>query len=429
MSNETIPDDVDVGDISKYQTEKIRVLVGLNGSFDSSVTAFLLKKQGFQVVGLGIITWDENDPLKSKLKTPNCHIQNLEGLKNFCESLDIPFYAADAKAQYENDVLEFAMTNKVTGRSINSCINCNQLRFEILYAKMKKLNCHFIATGHYAKTYKNHQTNEFFIHSANDKAHDQSFLVSGIRQEILKKLLLPLSELKRSEVDKIAKNFSLTNFAQYKSQLECFLEDEVFPKYIEKKVPARFRERGNMIDIENDSFISDHEGFHHFHIAQKNIKLDGGKKSIDRNLAIVDFNYHDNQILLGKDEATKTLGVQVIKVLFSSEVDRTKPLKVFAKMNNSIDFYKATLYYKNNDTLYLELEKAYEFLAENHKIVFYDKDAASSRVLGVGYVATRGLYNPTARGDEFRNHGKKSKNPFEQAKSQEQDEDEVKLRF
>jgi tRNA-specific 2-thiouridylase len=400
-----VPLDIDTNEINNHLPDDLRILVGLNGSIDSTVAAFLLKKQGFHVIGLGMALWEPGDKLKEKLTPPKCHIAKLEELRAFCESLDIQFFAADGKGQFDDNVLEFVKTNKLTGKANLSCIDCTKLQLTILHEKMQKLSCHFMATGHYAKTYKNHQSNEFFVHSANDVQFDQSFLISGCEQQVLRKILFPLSELKRSEVVKIAKNFSLRLHESDGESKMCFQDDPAFPKYLEKCIPESLRERATVLEADTDNYVSDIKGFYEYYVGQRNISFEEGKKTIDRNIEVVDFDFTSKNMYVHKKDEVHLKGAQIVEVDFTSDIDRTRPQKIYCKFFDNNDYHEATLYYKNNNTLYIEFSEREGLLAEGEKVVFYDRNTKSSRILGEGKIAARGEYKEINRGDEFKSRG------------------------
>jgi tRNA-specific 2-thiouridylase len=400
------PLDIDTGELNNYHTDKLRILVGVTGSIDSCVAAFLLKKQGFQVTALAINSWEKGRSDLKNITPPRCHIEDLHKLKNFFESLDIPFYATDIKDQYKENILETVVGEKLTGRANSSCLACTHLRFQTMFEKMKLLRCHYIATGNYAKTFKNHQTNEYYIHSSNDIKNDQSYFIAGLDQKILRKLLFPLAELKKDEVDRIANNFSLSLRPTNKRENICFDDDENFPELIKKMVPESLREPGQVLESKTEHYLTDQKGFFYFRVGQKQLKFDKGNNSVERNMSVIDFKYTNKAMYVGLEEENKYRGCQIVNVGFTSEVDKTKPLKVFVRRKLKTYYQEATLFYKNNNTLYMEFAEPVSFLEENEKLVFYEKDGKSSRILGYGHVATKGEYIPLDRAEDFRSHNK-----------------------
>ncbi len=391
------PEQIDTSEIAHYPNHKIRVLVGMTGSIDSLVAAFLLKKQGFQVYALALVTWDKKNPARSFVKPPNCFVENLDELKEICESADIAFYATDIKSRFDYEVLESTVGNKLTGIANISCFNCTKLRFQVLFEKMKKLKCHFMATGHFAKTYKNHKTNEFFAHSANDKDFDQSTFIAGLPQEILRKTLFPLSELKKDEVKKIAQTYKLDRKNQNDHKTMCFDHDSQFPTFIKTRVPEPLREPGNVHEIGTEKYIAEQDGVFNYHIGQTEIRSKDKLIDKQQGFEVVSFDYKEKIVYVGSNEKNHYLGAQVVQTIFSSEIDRTKPVKVYFKVNTNEQYYECVLFYKNNNTLYVEFTQPYYRLAESDKIVFYDRANKSAKILGFGFIATRGEYKKINR--------------------------------
>ncbi|MBL7664645.1 MAG: hypothetical protein JNM93_05890 [Bacteriovoracaceae bacterium] len=406
--------------MSHYQVDQIKVLVAISGNVDSLVTAFLLKKQGFQVLALAIQTWDFDDKRNEGIKAPKCAVSNLNELKKFCESLDIPFYATDLKAKFHEEVLEIAIADKIVGSANRSCLSCHSLRLRVLFEKMKFLKCHFIATGHYAKTYKNHQTQEYFIHASNETEFDQSFILSGLKQEILKKILFPLSELKREEVIKIAENFSLGKQTSGHNRLDCFEGDEGVAAKIEKTVPPAMRERGTAVQMPGSTFLGDQPGIFHFYLGQEGAKLGG--KAVERGLIVSGFSYYEKTVHFSKLEEAKYYGAQLLNLNLTSEVDRTEPLNIYAKFKNQNKYVSCVIYFKNNNSAYIQFNEPCFLLLENEKVTFYEKPQVGGRVLGCGQIGSLGVYRPIDRTEDFKSHDK-------QADVEENDKTKIEQRF
>ncbi len=399
--------EVDTSEINSYQPENIKVLVGVTGSIDSLVTAFLLKKQGFQVIALAINTWSEGTKDREEVAAPKCYIKDLDKLRNICDKIDVQFYASEAKSRFDLEVLEIFLANKLTGMANISCMYCTSTRFHILYEKMKKLNCHFIATGHFAKMYKNHQNGEYFIHSANDKNYDQSTLMAGLPQEILRKTLLPLAELKKSEVEIIAKNFGLDMNGSRDSSEMCFSSNEKIVTLIEKRVPKSLRSNGNILFYKSEKYMAEQSGLYNFQLGDKQLKDSaGGRIDLKKGQEVVKFNYKNSIVYVGDKSYNETKGVQAINVSFSSEMDRTKPMKVYCKVNCNNEYFEATLFYKNNSSLYIEFKEPRYLLVENDKIIFYDKNTKGAKILGHGFIAMKGEYSKIDRTKEYKSDKK-----------------------
>lgn len=385
---------------SREKNSDKKVVVALTGRVDSAVAAFLLKKQGYQVIGLSIIV-SNDDIVNDKTFLPKCHIVDLEKVKEFCDKIKIPFYATDAKSKYENDVIDTLVSKKLTGRANTSCFDCTQMRMEVLYNKMIALEADFIATGHYCKVYKNLNSDEFFIHSNGDVKSDQSFLLAGLDQKYLQHLLLPLGELRNEEVGKISRNFGLLADKSLVQDGFCFKLKESTDKLISSKVPKSLIKEGQVLNGKTDSNLGDHHGMVHHYITEKEFPFVNGG-SLDRNLEIVDYNYSKGQIIAGDKTCLSFSGTQVVNLIIAKGLNKTRPVACFIKFKYSANFVKGNLFFKNNQTAYLDFEEDVYPLIKGESMVLYDSNQRNSKIIGYAQVGARGNFEPIDRVKAFK---------------------------
>ncbi len=187
-----------------------KIVIGMSGRTDACVAAFLLKKQGFQVIGLGVSFATPDSKIAQVFSGGHWFIPAISPVKKFCDMLAIPFYAVDCEEEFEQSVLEGLFAESLSGRILRPELLVNQILFRTLYEKMQKLDANFLATGHFAKVRKNHKNQEYFLHRGNEIASDQAPSLVYVDQKILAHTLFPLSELRKEESQKIAQNFQLS---------------------------------------------------------------------------------------------------------------------------------------------------------------------------------------------------------------------------
>lgn len=377
-----------------------RVVVGLTGRVDSAVAAFLLKKQGFEVIGLTIVTSAKENASESEL-LPKCHIQDLDSVKAFCESLNITFYATDGKAQFENDVIEPLLANKLTGRANKTCFNCTGMRFEILYNKMIQLKADYFATGHYCKVQKNIASENYFIHSNNDSKCDQSFLLASVNKEHLKNLLLPLGELRKDEVEKIAKRFNLNVEPSNEQSGFCFKKNESFRHYSSKSVPESLVKEGQVLHVDTQNYHGDHEGVLNYYITQKKLDFKGVNPS-DKDLEIVGYDFYTGTIEIGGRKNLTHRGGQIIGLVLSSGIDTTKPINCFVKFKYSEEYYSSVVFFKNNNTAQLNIDKEIYPVIKDEVMVLYDRNGRNAKILGHGKLGSVSEFKLLDRAGDYR---------------------------
>jgi tRNA-uridine 2-sulfurtransferase len=210
---------------------KEKVIVGISGGVDSSVTAGILKRQGYDVVGVFMRLWKSIENKKDKLL--------LDEIKKIGETLDIPIRIVDVRKEFREKVVDYFLKEYAKGKTPNPCIFCNEnLKFKILFQEMKKMKADYVATGHYVLTRKvkshppaveagkskveSKEKFEYKLFEAKDKNKDQSYFLYRLKQEQLAKIIFPLGIYQKEDVRKLAKKFNLPNFEKKESQDICF---------------------------------------------------------------------------------------------------------------------------------------------------------------------------------------------------------------
>lgn len=377
-----------------------KVLVSMTGRVDSMVAAFLLKKQGMQVFGISIVTC-ENDLVSDSSFLPKCYVDDLDRVNSFCEKIGITLYATDAKTVFEANVLDQFVANRLTGRGNYSCLDCTKMRMQIIYNKMKELNFDYIATGHYAKISKNLNSNRYFIQACNDTNYDQSMLLSGLDQEILEHLFLPLGELKKSDVQKIAKSFDLNVNPSSTQKNYCFPKAINGKKIILDRAATSLLKEGEVYNLETETQPTTHSGFQNYYLTQKDFVFNINS-SIEKGLEIVDFNFYKNSIVVGTANELTFHGTQLIRLKMSEGVDKSRPLNCYFKLDETRGLFKGILFFKNNESGYLDFDQKIYPILKNEALVIYDSNGKNAKVIGSGKVQHRGQFNLLDRVEEFR---------------------------
>ncbi|MBF0208147.1 MAG: hypothetical protein HQK53_14810, partial [Oligoflexia bacterium] len=296
--------------------------------------------------------------------------------------MGILFYAVKATFEYRDLIIEKIVGRRLSGELYIPCIDCNNLRMEILSQKAQILGAKYLSTGHYAKVHKNDTLNCYQVFTANDMENDQSFLLSSLPQHNLSRLILPLSDLRKVDVIKINQRFGLGGKVLRDSKNFCY-SDKNTSYLIEGFSHENLRPAGQLILSSNEHSLGEHEGIHKYVYGQSDIKgREGiGFQQIDRDLVVVDIA-PQGKILLASKEDFYFEGCGVDDLFLTPLLDLTKPIKLFIRFRPSEKAYKAVLYFKCADKGVLYFAEKVFGLARGQHIVFYDRGGDGAKTIG-----------------------------------------------
>ncbi|MBQ3494337.1 MAG: tRNA 2-thiouridine(34) synthase MnmA [Clostridia bacterium] len=244
------------------------VVVGISGGVDSSVSAYLLKEQGYNVIGLFMVNWEENDD------QGNCTSeQDYEDVKRVCNKLGIPYYTVNYAKEYYERVFEYFLEEYKKGRTPNPDVLCNrEIKFGPFLEFAKKIGADYIATGHYAK--KIEKDGKYYLAKADDDTKDQSYFLNQLSQTQLKDVLFPLAEIPKTRVREIAKELDLSNATKKDSTGICFIGERNFKNFLKNYLPAKSGE----IRTLDGKIVGRHDGLMYYTLGQRRGLGIGGSK-------------------------------------------------------------------------------------------------------------------------------------------------------
>lgn len=332
-----------------------KVLIGMSGGVDSSVAAYLLKKEGYEVVGLTMSLFPkENDT-------------SIIDAKQVCQKLNIEHYIVDYTKEFSNKVIKNFIENYQNAKTPNPCIECNKyLKFGLMWQKAQELNCDYIATGHYAAIKDNKLCRI-------DSPKDQSYFLYKIDKSILPHILFPLSNyLNKDEIRKIAEDNNLTNYNKKDSQDICFIENNDYSSFLEQNLD-NLPNKGDF--IYHGKVIGQHKGLIYYTIGQRK----GLGISYLHPLYVISLNKENNQVILGDEEElyTKIVNITNINIL----VDKL-PSKAQAKIRYKSKLTSCNIEIIDNNNLRIIFDEPVKSVTPGQSLVLYDNDI----VLGGGII-------------------------------------------
>ncbi len=265
------------------------VVVGLSGGVDSSVAAYLLKKQGYNVVGLFMLNWEEQDD------GGHCSAeQDFEDVKRVANKIGIPYYTVNYSKEYKDRVFSYFLDEYKKGYTPNPDVLCNkEIKFGPFLKHALELGADYIATGHYCKRVD--RDGKVYLYKSHDKSKDQTYFLNQLSQDQLKYTLFPLADIDKTEVRRIAKELGLVTAEKKDSTGICFIGERNFRKFLKTYLPAQ---KGLIKDL-SGNVVGEHDGVMYYTIGQRRGLNIGGKDGYD----------NDRWFVVKKDVSTNTLYV------------------------------------------------------------------------------------------------------------------------
>ena len=265
------------------------VVVGLSGGVDSSVAAYLLKKQGYNVVGLFMLNWEEQDD------GGHCSAeQDFEDVKRVANKIGIPYYTVNYSKEYKDRVFSYFLDEYKKGYTPNPDVLCNkEIKFGPFLKHALELGADYIATGHYCKRVD--RDGKVYLYKSHDKSKDQTYFLNQLSQDQLKYTLFPLADIDKTEVRRIAKELGLVTAEKKDSTGICFIGERNFRKFLKSYLPAQ---KGPIKDL-SSNVVGEHDGVMYYTIGQRRGLNIGGKDGYD----------NDRWFVVKKDVTTNTLYV------------------------------------------------------------------------------------------------------------------------
>ncbi len=352
------------------------VVVAMSGGVDSSTVAGMMKKEGYNVLGITLKLYDNSKEVAKSKQC--CSGQDIMDAKRVAHQLDINHKVLFYQNKFKEGVIDNFVESYLKGETPIPCIQCNKtVKFNDLFNEAKKLNADALVTGHYVKSVTNNEITNMY--RAIDKNRDQSYFLFNTTREQLNYLRFPLGGMLKSETREIAKSLQLNVADKPDSQDICFVPNGDYVSVIKKLKPDSFK-KGNIKDI-NGKVLGVHEGIINFTIGQRK----GIKIAAKEPLYVIDINPDLNEIIIGtkNDLIKKKIKLRDINLLCDEKVFENQ---VFTKVRSTGKLLKSIVKLKNNNATLELLEDEYG-ISPGQACVFYSRDELGDKVLGGGWIS------------------------------------------
>ena len=344
--------------------ENKKVLLGMSGGVDSSVSALLLKKQGYEVIGITLEMFDNDSNVSLDAK-------------KVCDSLHIPHYTFSCKNDFKRHVIDDFISCYSNCKTPNPCIECNRyIKFGYMYEKAKELGCYYIATGHYARNEYNKEYDRWVLKKSNAGNKDQTYVLWNIQKDVIEHIIFPLSDFENKEqIREIAREADLEVANKPDSEDICFIPDGNYKAFLENNSSIKAKV-GNIVNSSGE-VLGKHTGLYNYTIGQRK----GLGISYKEPLYVLRFNEEKNEVIVGEEKELykKEILVNNINLLLIDKID--KPMLVDLKTRYSTKSAKATII-QNENTIKVTFEEPQRAITPGQSAVFYINDI----VLGGGKI-------------------------------------------
>lgn len=338
-----------------------KVVVGMSGGVDSSVSALLLKNQGFEVIGLHM-----------KSENPETREEDEKRVRELCFQLGIKCEVVDY-SQSMQLVKDYFVQEYLSGRTPNPCVVCNkEVKFKPFIDFANKLGADYFATGHYARI--EHNGNEHLLKKAVDKTKDQSYFLCQLSTAQLEKALFPLGELTKKEVRKIAEENGLVSSSTKDSYDVCFLGSSKFKDFMNTNYPEK---AGDIVDIKTNETVGKHTGISKYTIGQRKGLGIGGKKGTDNaGWFVVKKDIINNVLYVtqGDNDALNSKALISHSMNWLIKEPNTNIIKAKAKFRYRQEDQDVLIHRLAENSVYVEFDKPQRAVTIGQYAVFYDED-------------------------------------------------------
>ena len=343
----------------------MRVVVGISGGVDSSVAAYILKQQGYDVVGLFMINWDADDGQCTAM-------EDYEDVKRVCDKIGIPYFSVNYAKEYYERVFTYFLDEYKKGRTPNPDVLCNrEIKFGPFLEKAKALGADMIATGHYAKTFQ--KDGKTYLAKASDLTKDQSYFLNQLSQKQLSSVIFPLADITKKEVREIAKKLELSTAEKKDSTGICFIGERNFKKFLKQYLPAQSGE----IRTLDEKVVGHHDGLMYYTIGQRRgLNLGGTHDGNGERWFVLKKDLEKNVLYVSQGECQELFsnGLYATDFNWIPEEPKENEFECFAKFRYRQPDQAVKVTVLEDRKIKVDFKEKQRAITEGQFVVLYDKD-------------------------------------------------------
>jgi len=346
---------------------KKKVVVGMSGGVDSSVAAYLLKEQGYDVIGVTMQIWQDEEKGTKEADGCCCGLSAVEDAGRVAEKLEIPYYVMNFKQEFKSCVIDYFVEEYLRGHTPNPCIACNRyVKWEALLRRSLGIGADYIATGHYARI-ERLASGRYAIRNSVTAAKDQTYALYNLTQEQLSHTLMPVGSYTKEEIRGIAEAAGLFVSHKPDSQEICFIPDNDYAGFVDRAAGERTPGPGRFVDREGH-VLGVHRGITHYTIGQRR----GLGLSMGERVFVTQIRPETNEVVIGSNEDLFTQTVVCDRVNYMAVEDLVSPVRVLARIRYNHRGEYGRIEKLPGGRILCTFERPVRAAAAGQAIVFYD---------------------------------------------------------
>lgn len=346
-----------------------KVVVGMSGGVDSSVAAYLLREQGYEVIGVTMQIWQDEDWALQAENGGCCGLGAVEDARRVAGQLGIPYYVMNFKREFRIQVMDYFTAEYLAGRTPNPCIACNRyVKWESLLKRSLEIGADYIATGHYARV-EQLSNGRYAIRNSVTATKDQTYALYNLTQNQLSHTLMPVGAYTKDEIRAIAERIGLAVAHKRDSQEICFIPDNDYAGFIDRECGEQVPPPGNFVAADG-TVLGTHRGITHYTIGQRK----GLGIALGHPVFVTEIRPETNEVVLGEDAEVFTDRLYAGRLNFMAVPDIPDGADLVAKIRYSDAGSPCTVYRTGEDEIRCDFKEPVRAVTPGQAVVLYDGD-------------------------------------------------------